>query len=179
MQEHKKLCHAGLYILLSKLRERFWILKRRRCVKKAISRCIICKRHSSKNVQSPPVSLPEDRVKEASVLEVAGVDIAGPFILKNGTKVWIIIYTCAVYRAVHCELIMSLSTDSFLLGFRRFITRQVRPKIICDNGTNFKGIDNLFNIIDWKQMRENRQSLEFSGNSFLQLQPGGAFGGSA
>lgn len=38
------------------------------------------------------------------------------------------------------ELVYDLSTDCFLLAFRRFIARRGRPKrMFNDNGTNFVG----------------------------------------
>ncbi|GFR16358.1 integrase catalytic domain-containing protein [Trichonephila clavata] len=60
--------------------------------------------------------LPQDRVRDAAVFEIIGLDLAGPLILKNGEKNWILILTCAVYRAIHLELLTSVSTESFLLG---------------------------------------------------------------
>ncbi|GFX77368.1 integrase catalytic domain-containing protein [Trichonephila clavipes] len=99
-----------------------------------------------------PVALPSDRVKDAAVFEVVGVDLAGPLYVKRGDKVWIV-YTCAIYRALHLELVSSLSTDAFLLSFRRFVARRGRPRIIySDNGTNFRGAYNELVDIDWTEV---------------------------
>ncbi|GFX99023.1 integrase catalytic domain-containing protein [Trichonephila clavipes] len=100
-----------------------------------------------------PVALPSDRVKDAAVFEVVGVDLAGPLYIKRGDKVWIVLYTCAIYRALHLELVSSLSTDAFLLSFRRFVTSRGRPRIIySDNGTNFRGAYNELIDIDWNEV---------------------------
>ncbi|GFT18860.1 integrase catalytic domain-containing protein [Trichonephila clavipes] len=100
-----------------------------------------------------PVSLASDRVKDAAVFEVVGVDLAGPLYVKRGDKVWIVLYTCAIYRALHLELVSSLSTDAFLLSFRRFVTRRGRPRIIySDNGTNFRVAYNELIDIDWNKV---------------------------
>lgn len=150
-EEHTNMSHAGINTLLYKMREKFWILKGRRTIRGVISKCATCKRHSGRQLQTIPVALPEDRVKDAAVFQISGVDLAGPLILKGGEKAWIIVFTCAIYRAVHLELVMSLSTNGFLLGLRRFIARRGRPQIMySDNGTNFAGTDNLFRSIDWK-----------------------------
>lgn len=45
--------------------------------------------------EAPP--LPPDRVRDATVFEIVGVDFAGPLILRGGEKGWICIFTCAVY----------------------------------------------------------------------------------
>ena len=61
---------------------------------------------------SPP--LPRDRVREALVFEVMGTDLCGPLFLKDERKCWVALFTCAVFHAIHIELITSLSTESFL-----------------------------------------------------------------
>ncbi|XP_071042012.1 uncharacterized protein [Parasteatoda tepidariorum] len=110
-------------------------------------------RHDSRGVESFPTPLPEDRIRDSLVFEVSGVDLAGPLHLKDGKKAWILLFTCAVYRALHLELIQSLSTSCFMLGFRRFIARRGRLKIMySDNGSNFVGTDNLLQLIDWEKI---------------------------
>ncbi|GFX55777.1 integrase catalytic domain-containing protein [Trichonephila clavipes] len=59
------------------------------------------------------------------------------------------------HQAVHLELITSLSTDSFILAFRRFIARRGRPTTIySDNGRNFVGTFNALNSIDWDKIQD-------------------------
>lgn len=85
--------------------------------------------------------------------EVTGIDLAGPLYLLNNEKCWIVLYTCAIYRAIRLELTMSMSTDAFLLSLRRFIARRGRPRIIVtDNGRNFVGSENLFASLDWEEI---------------------------
>lgn len=86
----------------------------------------------------------------SAVFETTGVDLAGPLVLRDQQKVWIAIFTCAVYRAVHFELVSDISTSSFLLALRRFISRRGRVKTIySDNGTNFVGSNNELQNVDW------------------------------
>lgn len=151
--EHIRLCHVRTQGLMCVLREKFWILGGRRAIKSAISKCVVCKRYHSRSVDTISPPLPLDRVREASAFEVSGVDFAGPLYLKGGQKVWICLFTCAIYRAVHFELCSSLSVPNFLLALRRFIARRGRPKTIySDNGTNFVGTDNAFNKLDWDKI---------------------------
>ncbi|GBN44278.1 hypothetical protein AVEN_211377-1 [Araneus ventricosus] len=125
----------------------------RRTVRKIWNACVRYRRFKSKSPTADPVSLPSDRVKDAAVFEVVGVDLAGPLYIKQGTKVWAVLYTCALYRALHLELVSSLSTDAFLLSFRRFVARRGRPRIIySDNGTNFRGAYNELAAIDWNEV---------------------------
>jgi hypothetical protein len=155
-QKHLQLSHAGVLTVLCEIRQQFWILRGRKTIRKVIRKCTSCLRYNSKHVETSPTPLPEDRVRDALVFEVTGVDLAGPLYLKNEEKAWILLFTCAVYRAVHLELILSLSTNSFLQGLRRFIARRGRPKIIySDHGSNFVGADNLFKNIDWNKIAQD------------------------
>ncbi|GFV26984.1 uncharacterized protein TNCV_937251 [Trichonephila clavipes] len=81
------------------LRESHWILKGRKTIKEVIKTCIICKRFNVKPISVSEGLLPQDRVRDAAIFEIIGIDLAGPLILKNGEKNWILILTCAVYRA--------------------------------------------------------------------------------
>ncbi|GFX37037.1 integrase catalytic domain-containing protein [Trichonephila clavipes] len=137
---HLKHCHAGVQILMSILRETFWIMKTLKTVREVVMKCVPCRRYSSNSPMSEPVSLPADRVKDANAFDITGIDLAGPLFTRDGGKVWIVLYTCAIYRVIHLELVSSLSTECFMLSLRRFIARRTRPEsIYTDNGTNFVG----------------------------------------
>ncbi|GFY67247.1 DUF5641 domain-containing protein [Trichonephila inaurata madagascariensis] len=51
---HHKHCHADVQILMSILREKFWILKSRKTVRDVVRRCVRCRRYSSKSPVSDP-----------------------------------------------------------------------------------------------------------------------------
>lgn len=132
-----------------------------------IERCLQCKRHKQKNAETQSAPLPKDRVKDANVFEVVGIDMAGPLILKGNSKVWIVLYTCAIYRAVHLELVSSLSTEAFILSLRRFIARRGRPSIIySDNGANFVGASNALKSLDLQELQQQSrfQEIEWKFN---------------
>ncbi|UYV68500.1 hypothetical protein LAZ67_5004512 [Cordylochernes scorpioides] len=130
------------------------ILNTLKTVKKIINQCIRCKRFTVTPATVESTSLPEDRVRDAAVFEIVGVDLTGHLILKNKKKAWIVIFTCAVYRGVHLELVTSLSMEAFLQAFRRFIARRGRPlTVYSDNGTNFKGMANALKKIDFSRLK--------------------------
>ncbi|GFY51423.1 integrase catalytic domain-containing protein [Trichonephila inaurata madagascariensis] len=96
-----------------------------------------------------------------------GVDLTGPLYLKDKRKGWVVLFTCAVFRAVHFELITSLSTAAFLQSLRRFISRRGRPTIIySDNGTNFVGSNSALNSINWDVVmsKANIQKIKWKFN---------------
>lgn len=151
---HVASCHVGVQGLLSVLRENFWILGGRRTIRHVINKCVMCKRHTAQRLLVDPPPLPTDRTKEAATFQVTGVDLAGPVFLRNSKKAWICLFTCAIYRAVHLDLVYSLSISAFMLALRRFIARRGRPEIIySDNGTNFVGLDNAFSRLDWDAIK--------------------------
>ncbi|XP_054713434.1 uncharacterized protein LOC129222896 [Uloborus diversus] len=153
---HKRYGHVGTQMLLNLLREHFWILNGRKIVRLIISKCATCKRHSEKSLDADVAPITKDRIRDASVFEVVGIDLAGPSYLKDGKKVWVCLFTCAAYRAVHFELVSDISTDTFLLALRRFVARRGRCTVIyCDNGTNFVGAYNLFKTLGLNRIIED------------------------
>ncbi|CAG7725842.1 unnamed protein product, partial [Allacma fusca] len=156
MSVHEELSHCGVQLLMNKVRQKFWITKSRKIIKRVISKCVKCRRFQVKPVEGIPAPLPEDWVRDAYVFEVTGIDLAGPLYLRDKPKSWVVLFTCAVYRAVHFELVSSLSTECFLQSFRRFVGRRGRPKTIyTDNGTNFVGSFNLMKRFDWEKIRSS------------------------
>ncbi|XP_067121310.1 uncharacterized protein [Centruroides vittatus] len=153
--KHRELNHAGVQILMNHLREKYWILRCRKYIRLITLRCSRCRRFvvSPAHPESPP--LPVDRIRDAAPFEVTGVDLAGPLYLRDKQKCWIVLYTCAVYRAVHLELLTSLSTKAFLQTFRRFVARRGRPSVIySDNGTNFVGAAKIFSEAELTKIKD-------------------------
>jgi hypothetical protein len=79
-------------------------------------------------------------VTEAPPFTFTGIDFAGPMYLKGSDeKLWICLFTCAVVRAVHLEVVTNLSAESFIRCFSRFVARRGLPSVlITDNAKTFK-----------------------------------------
>ena len=61
-------------------------------------------------------------------------------------------FVCFANRALHIEVVTSLTTETFLAALGRFIARQGKPRTIySDKGTNFQGAANqiheFYNIL--------------------------------
>lgn len=152
-QEHIANKHAGTSTLLTILRERFWVLRGKRTIRSVINECISCKKQKVKNLEVPFPPLPKDRTKISAVFQVSGVDLAGPLLTKSKEKVWIVLFSCAVFRAVHLELIPSLSTNALIQAIRRFVARRGRISVLySDNGSNFTGLNTALKQLDWKKI---------------------------
>lgn len=150
---HQVHCHVGVQTLQVILRERFWILHSRRTIQSTIRPCIKCRRFRAQPVKVPEGNLPKDRTVMGPAFDVTGVDMAGPLFTKGKKKVYIAIFTCATYRAVHLELCSSLTTEVFVAALRRFVARRGRPSTIySDNGLNFVGCSSALKNVDWKMI---------------------------
>lgn len=178
LEQHKRASHAGVHTLISQLQENFWILQCRRTIRQVLNKCISCRRFEATKAEVLPAPLPENRIKNAAAFEITGIDLGGPLYLRNGEKTWFVLFTCAVVRAVHLELVQSLTTETFCLAFRRFVSRRGRPLYVySDNGTNLVGTSNILQNIDWQKVEEMASLRKFDGFSTLLPLPGGVAGG--
>lgn len=91
-------------------------------------------------------SLPEARLDHhVRPFTNTGCDLFGPMSITVGRrheKVYGVIFTCLTIRAIHIELVNSLSADSFIMALRRMAARRGWPSIVfSDNGTNLRGAE--------------------------------------
>ena len=142
MNTHDKLHHGGVSVTVTALHEVYWIPAIRQCVRKLLRRCVTCNKLMGKSFQAPdPPPLPKVRVTEYPPFSISGVDFTGAVYVKYGEgerKVYICLFTCAATRAVHLEIVVDLTVDTFLLAFRRFASRKSVPHtMISDNASTF------------------------------------------
>ena len=143
---HGRVKHGGVNTTLAATREKYWILKGRQLIKGILRGCVVCKKaEGSPYCMDAPPPLPDFRVSDSPPFTHTGLDFAGPLYVRDSkdpvvtSKVYICLFTCASTRAIHLELTRSLSADSFLLAFRRFVGRRGLPAmLISDNAKTFK-----------------------------------------
>ena len=145
--QHRLNMHWGQDLLLSTLRQTYWIIKGRSFVRSVIRSCLYCRKKKAPTIQPKMADLPPTRLAIMSPpFFNTGVDCFGPFnvkILRSRAKRWGCIFTCMTTRAVHLEVVECLSTDAFIQALERFINRRGYPQSInSDCGTNFVGADN-------------------------------------
>ena len=145
--------HQGVEALQTFLRHDFWIISSRRIIRKVKTACVRCRRHEAPtgNQVTPP--FPKGRVSLSRPFSFCGIDYAGPLVARcqTGTcKVWIALFVCGSTRAIHLEIVTSLTTEEFLLAFRRFVARRHQPlHIISDNASTFKAASQIM-AIKWE-----------------------------
>ena len=150
LKTHEDHFHCGVNATLAFIRSNYWIIRGRQTIKKILKHCIICKIVQGKTIVPPETAkLPYFRLSCDHCFENVGIDYAGPLYNKrtvNGTtvmsKCYILLFTCAVTRAVHLELTPDVSAHSLLLALRRFNSRRGHAKLfISDNFKSFKSVD--------------------------------------
>ena len=171
LDAHKVTMHSGTNYLLSFIREKYWIPRGRQVIKSIIHQCVCCRKVVGRAFKSPPEApLPPARVSEAKPFQVSGVDLTGAIQVKdrgNHIKAYIVLFTCAVTRAIHLEIVYSLSAEDFLRSFIKFCSRRSLPQIIySDNATYFVSVASTLKQISTTEivvnhMRDNSVDWKF------------------
>ncbi|XP_055542771.1 uncharacterized protein LOC129728359 [Wyeomyia smithii] len=144
---HRRFRHCNRETVVNELRQLYEIPKLRSLVTKVSESCIWCK--VLRAHPSPPPMAPLPKVRLTPYIRpftYVGVDYFGPVPVKLArtiVKRWIALFTCLTIRAVHLEVVHSLSKESCVMAIRRFVSRRGAPaEIFSDNGTNFHGANN-------------------------------------
>ncbi|XP_059221563.1 uncharacterized protein LOC131996129 [Stomoxys calcitrans] len=146
---HIVLLHAGNSLMMRTIREEYYVSRLRSTIKKCIRLCKTCVIYK-RNVQSQLMAaLPMERSSFSPPFSFTGLDFAGPFSVKSSNlrqaiyqKGYVCLFVCFSTKAIHLELCSSLSSESFLAAFTRFVGRRGLPKkVMSDNGTNFVGAE--------------------------------------
>lgn len=150
-ESHIEAMHAPTNLLISTIRNEYWIIALKSLARSIVHNCPICRRMNARSCQQIMGNLPDVRVNAPDFpFQNVGLDFAGPITVKPGpprskitSKAYICLFICLATKAVHIDVAMNLSTESFIAALERFVARRGRPEsIYSDNGTNFKGAAN-------------------------------------
>lgn len=126
---HEQAAHQGRYFTEGAVRSAgLWLTGGKKLVSSVIHKCIICKKLRGKLEEQKMSDLPADRLSLEPPFTHVGVDVFGPWTLTSWrtrgghaeSKQWAVIFTCLSTRAVHIEVIETMTTASFINGLRRF-----------------------------------------------------------
>ena len=143
--------HSGRTTTINSIRQSgLWIIGVNYLVRGVINKCTTCRALRGKMGEQKMADLPESRFSTEGPFTYTGLDMFGPFYVKEGRKEhkrFVILFTCMSSRAIHLESMINMETDSFIQALRRFFSRRgyVR-EITSDNGKNFVGAEN-----EWKK----------------------------
>jgi hypothetical protein len=149
-----EVCHAGAAATLAKARNQYWIIKGKSLAQKMVHGCPTCRRYQGQAYSQREAALPAFRVQEARPFETTGVDYAGPLFVKEG-KAYICLFSCAITRALHVELVEDMTTPVFILALRRFLAQRGGcHTVICDNALTFKKAASLLKNVRFRFIPE-------------------------
>ena len=195
---HHRQLHAGINHTLISLRDNYWIIRARQLVRGVVKSCFICRKINPVRLKVQTAPLPRDRLMQCTPFEVVGVDFTGPLYVYQGApkekfdpqlkrkvlsydgvpcnKMYIGLYTCAVTRAVHLELVWDLTTESFVRSFRRFVSRRGMCRVIySDNAKTFekaeKDLKFYLELMSGKQFQSYISEHNIQWKFILQCSP--------
>lgn len=94
-----------------------------------------------------------------------GVDYFGPLLVSIGRrqeKRWILLATCLTVRAIHLQVVYSLTTNSCIMALRNVMARRGIPAVIySDRGTNFQGASKEL-MVAMENIDHERVATEFT-----------------
>lgn len=168
---HRVYLHVGPRSLQSIISQKYWIVSARSIIRSVTTKCISCFRVRPTYLQPVMGTLPKFRSEDIHAFHTVGVDIGGPFYTKESnrrnakiSKAYLCIFVCFSTRAVHLEVLSSLSAECFLAAFDRFTARRgLCHTVVSDNGTNFVAAGKqLAEIVQFFNQNTDHLSNEFS-----------------
>ncbi|XP_049341522.1 uncharacterized protein LOC125806060 [Astyanax mexicanus] len=146
---HEQIVHQGRHITEGAVRAAgYWIIGGKRLVSSVIHKCVTCRKLRGRLQEQKMADLPTDRLTPEPPFTHVGLDVFGPWAIMTrrtrggsaDSKRWAVIFTCMATRAVHLELLESMTTDSFINALRRFFAVRGPARLLrSDRGTNFVG----------------------------------------
>uniref|UniRef100_A0A0K8S8Z1 Integrase catalytic domain-containing protein n=2 Tax=Lygus hesperus TaxID=30085 RepID=A0A0K8S8Z1_LYGHE len=142
---HRIYLHPGPSLLQALVQLEYWIPSARRLIRQRIFNCQRCYRLKAKSFIPKMADLPSYRVRAERAFKRTGLDFAGPFLMKESgrrkallSKVYLCIFVCMTTKAIHLEVVTSLTADAFLATLDRFVSLRGLPSdLYSDCGSNF------------------------------------------
>ncbi|XP_062542363.1 uncharacterized protein LOC134210331 [Armigeres subalbatus] len=165
---HRKFRHANRETIVNEMRQRYEIPKLRSLIARVFRNCMKCRVLRAVPLSPPMSPLPKVRLMPyIRPFTFVGLDFFGPLLVKVGrsnAKRWVALFTCLTIRAVHLEIVHSLTTEACVMAIRRFVSRRGSPsEIYSDNGTNFHGANRQ--LQEEIEERKNRLATVFTNST--------------
>ncbi|XP_058826881.1 uncharacterized protein LOC131686893 [Topomyia yanbarensis] len=148
---HRRFRHANRKTVFNEIRQRFDISQLRRLLDKVTRSCVWCR--IAKSSPRPPAMAPLPEMRVTSFIRpftFTGLDYFGPVLVRMGrsnVKRWVALFTCLTTRAIHLEVVHSLSMESCIMAVQRFVSRRGMPREFwSDNATCFQGTSNKLEV---------------------------------
>ena len=138
--------HRGRDATLAGFREKFWTPSGCKLAKTIVNKCQYCRLRNASLIQQEMGRLPIERTTPSPPFNFSMLDLFGPYRVRGEVqrrvsgKVWGVLFTDMVSRAVHIEVMSGYDTGSFMLALRRFVSVRGWPqKLFSDPGSQLVG----------------------------------------
>ena len=129
VEECHNAAHLGTEWMLSQIRNKFWIIKARKLIKKVKYKCVTCKKLYGLPATQKMADYPSERCEPGKPpFTYVGVDLFGPFYVKVGrseVKRYGCLFTCFNTRAIHIEVLIFWKQTHSLMGFSVLFQEEV------------------------------------------------------
>lgn len=175
---HKQTLHGTNALTLNAIRQQYWITQGAKVVRAVINKCVRCHRNKSQMQQQLMGQLPASRVNPPTkAFAQSSVDFAGPVYIRTragrgakAIKAYIAVFVCMAFKAIHLELVSSMTSVAFIAAFKRFIARRgTVSDMWSDNGTNFVGAFKKLTR-EWEEYSIEIESFCESAQEFFAFQ---------
>ena len=108
--------------------------------------------------------------------KTTGLDFDGPLMVKDAnqrSKAYVILFTCAITRAVHLELALDMSAGTCRQSLKTFVARRGMPNlIVSDNAATFRSTAvELKELFDYPEIQAYLQGNFLTWKFNLSLAP--------
>ena len=153
LNRHKCLNCSSVTYTLNQIRRDIHSPKLRKLIRQLINKCLTCRRlleRPFKYPEHPPLN--DYRSKCSRPFSMVGLDYIGPFTIrtskenveKENNKVWIVLFSCLVSRAIYIVLVTDRRTETFLRAIRELSARHTEPRMfISDNEGAFRASEKV------------------------------------
>ena len=132
--------------------------------------CYVCKLVRAQSYTYPKAPpLPCERLLSRSPFTVTGTDYSGPHHVKRGrgkVKIWIVLFTCMVSRAIYLQIVPDLTADSFIGALKALSWAYRQPKVLMsDNATCFTAANKV--LMKLKEQLDLQKNLNAKGIDWI------------
>lgn len=130
---HASVKHQGRHITEGAVRSSgLWIVGGKRSISSVIHKCVLCRKLRGRMEQQKMADLPQERLQIDPPFSYVWLDVFGPWEVSTchtrgrqaHSKRWAVLFTCLSTRAVHIEVIESMTSSSFINALHRFFARE-------------------------------------------------------
>ena len=169
--------HKEIDAIVSFVRADVWVIEARKIASNIDRKCKICKIKRLSTARQIMGDLPSYRYDAKSPpWSVVLMDLFGPVVIRDDCvkkgprimkKVWGVLYSCAVTRAVHLDVAIDYGTEAVLHTIRRLMAHRgdVR-QIISDPGSQLQGASN--ELIQWRKGWDTEKLIRYGAERSLQ-----------